>query len=100
MRAVILISVLLVMSTVCPLNAAIKQHKYHTGVVSFIDASQVIIDGVAFTLKPQVKFVLIVKDSTGARYERTGSQADVSVGKRVYLKAVGSMVYEIVVERY
>lgn len=100
MRVVLLISVLLVMFTACPLNAAMKQHKYHTGIVSFIDAGQVIIDGVAFTLKPEVKFVLITKDSKGARYERRGSQADVSVGNRVYLKAVGSMVYEIVVERY
>lgn len=100
MRTVhIILIVLLLTLGVLPANAATTRHKYHAGTVSYLGNNQVVLESGTYTLVPEVKVVLITKESNGAHYERKGSLSDVSTGKRVSLKAIGRMVSEIVVER-
>lgn len=80
-------------------NAATTKHKYNMGTVSYFGNNQVVIESGTYTLVPNVKVIRMVKESSGAYYERKGSLADVSVGKLVNLKAIGRTVSEIVVER-
>lgn len=100
MRAVFLYSLLLLLLfSFIPANAATTRHKYNMGIISYFGNNQVVIENGTYTLLPNVKVIRIVKESSGAYYERKGSLSDVSVGKRVNLKAVGRTVSEIVVER-
>lgn len=80
-------------------NAATTRHKYNMGIISYFGNNQVVIESGTYTLAPNVKVIRIVMESSGAYYERKGSLSDVSVGKRVNLKAIGRTVSEIVVER-
>jgi hypothetical protein len=80
-------------------DAATTRHKYNMGTVSYFGNNQVVIESGTYTMMPKVKVIRIVKESSGAYYERKGSLSDVGVGKRVNLKAIGKRVSEIVVER-
>lgn len=95
----ILLAMVLVMFCSMPADAATTKHVYNSGIVSSFGNNQISIGSGTYTLRPEVTVVLVVKDSTGAHYQRKGSLSDVSTGKRVHLKSRGVMVYEIVVER-
>ena len=73
-------------------------HKYHTGTLSYMSNNQVYVAGRTFDLSPSVKVIVRYKER-GAYYERKGSLSDVYLGNRVYLKAIGNSVSEIVVMR-
>ncbi|GEM_PF-3129528 len=100
MRMIIfLVMVFLISVELTPSNATKIPHKYDSGILSGFSNNQVTIESGTYTLRSDVKIVLIVKESNGARYERKGSLSDVTIGKRVYLKTVGRTVSEILIER-
>jgi hypothetical protein len=63
-----------------------------------MSSDRVVITGKTFVLTPDVR-VLVKYKERGAYYEKKGSLYDVHLGDRVYLKATGTSVSEIVVMR-
>jgi hypothetical protein len=78
--------------------ALADEHKYHTGILQSLSNNQAVLSGRIFVLIPTVQVVVKAKKK-GAYYEQRGSLSDVQPGDRVYLKATGNMVTEIVVMR-
>lgn len=78
--------------------ALATDHQYHTGILKSLANDHVVISGRSFILIPTVQVVVKAKER-GAYYERRGSLSDVRQGDRVYLKATGNKVTEIVVMR-
>lgn len=74
------------------------EHQYHTGILQYITNNRAVLPGRSFILSPTVQVVVKAK-KRGAYYEQRGSMTDVQPGNRVYLKATGNMVTEIVVMR-
>jgi len=73
-------------------------HLYHTGILQSLGNNQAILSGRTFILMPTVQVIVRAKKK-GAYYEQRGSLSDVQPGNRVYLKATGNVVSEIVVVR-
>lgn len=73
-------------------------HLYHTGILTYMANEKVVIAGRTFVLMPSARVVVKYKQR-GAYYERKGSMSEVHLGDRVYLKATGNRVSEILVVR-
>lgn len=100
MRSAYIKKILFIVLVMCALAQMVfaDEHLYHTGILSDKAIDRVIIAGKSFVLQPRVKVVVKYKDR-GAYYEKIGRFSDVRLGDRVYLKAIGNIVSEIVVMR-
>jgi hypothetical protein len=74
------------------------EHLYHTGILQSLGNNQAVLSGRTFVLAPNVQVIVKAKKK-GAYYENRGSLSDVQPGSRVYLKATGNVVTEIMVMR-